>query len=71
MLARSNSTLILLGGVPLKYEIFMWWSFVARTREEIDAACDSWRNNDGRFGKVDSPLARVETVPPSWRARES
>jgi hypothetical protein len=69
--ARSDATLILLGGVPLEHEIFMWWNFVARTRGEIDAAYDSWRNNDGRFGKVDSPLARVETVPPYWRTRES
>ena len=69
--ARPASTIILLGGVPLDHEIFMWWNFVARTRVEIDAAYDSWRNNDGRFGKVDSPLARVETLPPYWRARDS
>jgi hypothetical protein len=68
--ARAASTIILLGGVPLDHEIFMWWNFVARTRAEIDAAYDSWRNNDGRFGKVDSPLARVETLAPYWRTRE-
>lgn len=71
VLARSDSTVILLGGAPLEHEIFMWWNFVARTRGEIDAAYDSWRNNDGRFGTVDSPLARVETAAPYWRARES
>jgi redox-sensitive bicupin YhaK (pirin superfamily) len=69
--ARPASTIILLGGVPLDHEIFMWWNFVARTRAEIDAAYDSWRNNDGRFGKVDSPLARIETLAPYWRTRES
>ncbi|MDH2904169.1 MAG: pirin family protein [Actinomycetota bacterium] len=71
LFARSASTVILLGGVPLQEEIFMWWNFVARSRAEIDAAYDSWRNNDGRFGKVDSGLARVETAPPYWRSRES
>lgn len=70
VLARTSSTVILLGGVPLESEIFMWWNFVARTRAEIDAAYDSWRNDDGRFGMVDSTLARVETVAPYWRARE-
>ena len=68
--AREHSTVILLGGVPLEHPIFMWWNFVARTREEIDAAYDSWRANDGRFGKVDSPLARIETLAPYWRRRE-
>lgn len=68
--AKEPSTLILLGGVPLEHEIFMWWNFVARSRGEIDAAYDSWRVNDGRFGKVDSPLARVESPAPYWRTRE-
>ncbi len=69
--SREASTVILLGGVPLDQPLFMWWNFVARSREEIDAAFDSWSNNDGRFGKVDSPLARVETAPPYWRGRTS
>jgi redox-sensitive bicupin YhaK (pirin superfamily) len=69
--ARRDATLIVLGGVPLDHPIFMWWNFVARSRDEIDAAYDSWRANDGRFGKVSSPLARVETSAPYWRTRDS
>ena len=68
--ARQASTVIVIGGVPLEHEIFMWWNFVARTRVEIDAAYDSWRKNDDRFGKVASPLARIETVAPYWQSRE-
>ena len=68
--SRESSTLIVLGGVPLEHPVFMWWNFVARTRADVDAAYESWRNNDGRFGKVDSPLARVETAAPYWRSRE-
>jgi redox-sensitive bicupin YhaK (pirin superfamily) len=68
--SRESSTVIVLGGVPLDHQIFMWWNFVARTRADIDAAYDSWRSNDGRFGKVNSPLARVETLAPYWRSRE-
>ncbi len=70
MLARTSSTVILLGGAPLEQRIFMWWNFVARTRAEIDAAYDSWRTNDGRFGTVHSTLARVETGAPYWRTRD-
>ena len=36
--APSDSTLILLGGVPLGEPLLMWWNFVARTPEEIAAA---------------------------------
>ncbi len=68
--SKTSSTVILLGGVPLTHDIFVWWNFVARTRAEIDAAYDSWRHDDGRFGTVTSVLARVETGAPYWRAHE-
>jgi len=71
MRSREASTLMVLGGVPLAQPLFMWWNFVARTRAEIDAAYESWRDNDGRFGKVDSSLARVQTAAPYWRSREA
>ncbi len=64
-------TIIILGGTPLDEPIFMWWNFVARTRAEIDDAFDSWRDDDGRFGRVASSLARVETAAPYWRARDN
>ena len=57
---------ILLGGEPFDETPMMWWNFVARTREEIDAAYASWAAPDGRFGEVSSLLARVETPPPAW-----
>jgi hypothetical protein len=47
----------------------MWWNFVARNREELDEAFDSWRSDDGRFGTVGSSLARIETPAPYWRHR--
>ncbi len=65
--ASAGSTIIVLGGVPLDHEILMWWNFVARTREEIDAAYDSWMADDGRFGTVTSPLERIATTAPYWR----
>jgi len=69
--SREPSTLIVLGGTPMAEPIFMWWNFVARTRAEIDDAYDSWRNDDGRFGRFVSAIPRVETSEPYWRSRGS
>jgi redox-sensitive bicupin YhaK (pirin superfamily) len=66
--ALEPSRVILLGGVPFESEIQMWWNFVARNRNEIDQAFNSWRDNDGRFGTVASELERIDTVAPFWRA---
>ena len=40
--------MILLGGEPFPEPIIMWWNFVARTRDEIDAAHASWTAQDDR-----------------------
>ncbi len=69
--SHGSATVILVGGVPLNEEIVMWWNFVARSRDEIDAAYDAWRSDDGRFGTVHSPLDRVMTSGPWWRSEES
>jgi quercetin 2,3-dioxygenase len=48
--APARSRLFLLGGVPLGERLLMWWNFVARTPEEIEAAVAGWR--EGGFGSV-------------------
>lgn len=63
---RETARVMLLGGIPFGTRPVMWWNFVARSHEEIDAAYESWRSDDGRFGRVASPLARIETPPPWW-----
>jgi redox-sensitive bicupin YhaK (pirin superfamily) len=65
--ANTSTRLILLGGVPFESPILMWWNFVGRTREEIDAATESWQRDDGRFGTVHSPLERIPAAPTPWR----
>jgi redox-sensitive bicupin YhaK (pirin superfamily) len=62
------SRVIVLGGVPFENNIEMWWNFVARSRNEIDEAFTSWRDDDGRFGTVTSTLGRIDTPAPFWRA---
>jgi quercetin 2,3-dioxygenase len=58
---------MLLGGEPFEEPILMWWNFVARTREEIDAAYDSWQAQDDRFGRVRSTLPLIPARTPFWR----
>jgi quercetin 2,3-dioxygenase len=57
---------ILLGGEPFPEPLMMWWNFVARTREEIDAAYASWRDQDDRFGRVRSSLPVIPAAAPFW-----
>ena len=64
--AEGPARVLLLGGEPFEEPILMWWNFVARTREEIVAAATAWRAEDPRFGRVDSPLARLRLPPLPW-----
>ncbi len=61
------SRAMLLGGEPFESEILIWWNFVARSREEVDSAYDSWQSDDGRFGDLTSPLERIAAPTPYWR----
>ncbi len=58
---------LLLGGEPFEDPIVMWWNFVARNREEVDAAYASWANQDDRFGRVRSNLPLIPTKAPFWQ----
>jgi hypothetical protein len=65
--AREDTRVLLLGGEPFEAPVLMWWNFVARTREEIDAAYADWRDDTGRFGRVHSDAPRIPApVPPWW-----
>jgi hypothetical protein len=65
----ESSRLVLLGGIPFPERLLMWWNFVARTTDEMDAAREAWATDSGRFGRVASPLPRVEVGPPPWGHR--
>ena len=58
---------LLLGGEPLGTCPLMWWNFVARDREEIDAAYTDWQSGSDRFGSVASGLEMIAAPPPPWR----
>ncbi len=62
----SAGRALLIGGVPFGEEVRMWWNFVARSNEELDAAWRAWADDTGRFGPVGSDLPRVEVSAPPW-----
>jgi redox-sensitive bicupin YhaK (pirin superfamily) len=64
---REPTRAILLGGEPFEEPIVMWWNFVGRNREEIEAAYASWQAQDDRFGKVASSLPRIPGKAPFWQ----
>jgi hypothetical protein len=64
--ASAAARAILLGGEPFPEPLMMWWNFVARNRDEIDAAYASWRDQDDRFGRVRSSLPVIPAAAPFW-----
>jgi quercetin 2,3-dioxygenase len=67
--ARQPARALVVGGVPFPSPIFMWWNFVARTREEAQAAGAAWNGRDARFREVDSTLDRIAAPAPPWSGR--
>jgi redox-sensitive bicupin YhaK (pirin superfamily) len=67
--AAEPARLLLLGGEPFAEPIRMWWNFVIRDRDELDAAWRQWESGDDRFGRLRSPLPRIPAPPPFWVAQ--
>jgi redox-sensitive bicupin YhaK (pirin superfamily) len=63
----GTTTAMLLGGEPFAEPVLMWWNYVARTRAEVEEANAAWDNGSGRFGDVESDLARIPGPPITWR----
>ncbi len=65
--ASGPARLLLIGGAPFPEPVTMFWNFVGRSREELAGAARGWNADDGRFGTVASPLARIPSPAPWWR----
>ncbi len=64
---REPTRALLLGGEPFPDPIIMWWNFVARTQDEVEAAWRAWQAEDvDRYGRVESPLDRIPAKAPWW-----
>jgi hypothetical protein len=57
--AETDARLVLVGGAPLDGERFLWWNFVASSRERIEQAKRDWKER--RFGRI--PGDDVEFIP--------
>jgi len=53
---------VLIGGAPFGEDVLLWWNFVARTPEEIQAATEDW-NAGRRFGEVHGSPSRPLAAP--------
>lgn len=66
---RAGARAVLLGGAPFEGRLFMWWNFVARSKEEVDMAYRDWQAGTERFGETGSALDRIGApTPPWWRS---
>lgn len=66
-LRSSGAHVLLLGGQPFDEKILMWWNFVGRSADELDAAASQWTAQDDRFGRLTSDLPAFDAPEPYWR----
>ncbi|RUR23672.1 pirin family protein [Legionella qingyii] len=57
--ATSDVHMIILGGATLEQRRYLWWNFVASSKERIEQAKLDWK--EGRFGKI--PGDDRESIP--------
>ncbi|MER6301240.1 pirin family protein [Kitasatospora sp. NPDC001539] len=75
LLARTDASVLLLGGEPFEERILMWWNFVGRTPEDIAQARADWMTGT-RFGQVHGyaghrlPAPELPATPLKARGRE-
>lgn len=51
----AGARLLLLGGATLPGPRFIWWNFVASSKDRIDAAREAWRAGDWQHGRFRLP----------------
>jgi hypothetical protein len=61
MRALTEARLLLLGGAPLEGRRYIWWNFVASSRERIEQAKNDWVQM--RFGKVPGETEFIPLPP--------
>jgi redox-sensitive bicupin YhaK (pirin superfamily) len=51
----TGARIMLLGGATMEGPRFIWWNFVASSKERIDAAREAWRAGDWMHGRFSLP----------------
>lgn len=64
--AGLDSHVVLLGGEPLGEKPLMWWNFIAREREEMNAFYQRWQEDPSSFGTVATELPLIPAPAPPW-----
>jgi redox-sensitive bicupin YhaK (pirin superfamily) len=59
-----GARLILLGGETFSGPRYIWWNFVASSREKIDAAKAAWAEGDWGSGRFQLPPGDTEEFIP-------
>ena len=54
---------LIIGGVPFKEEIIMWWNFIGRTHDEIVEMRSDWQNQKKRFGFFEDRIGGYIPAP--------
>lgn len=61
--ASGPSRVLLIGGTPLGEDLLLWWNFVARTAEEIEAARDRWEARESPSSDGFAPVVGFDGAP--------
>ncbi|MFE5586823.1 pirin family protein [Kitasatospora sp. NPDC056531] len=75
LLARSDASVLLLGGEPFEERIVMWWNFIGRSGDDIARARADWMAGT-RFGEVHGyagnrlPAPELPAAPLKPRGRQ-
>jgi len=61
----QGARLIVLGGATMAGPRYIWWNFVASSRDKIDAAKEAWRAGDWAHGRFRLPPEdHADLIPP-------
>jgi hypothetical protein len=60
----QGARVMLLGGATLEGPRYIWWNFVASSRDRIEAAKEAWREGDWQHGRFQlPPTDNAEFIP--------
>jgi redox-sensitive bicupin YhaK (pirin superfamily) len=60
----QGARVMLLGGETLEGPRYIWWNFVASSKERIEAAKEAWREGDWEHGRFQLPPSdNAEFIP--------
>jgi len=65
---KATGRALLVGGVPVRDEVVIWWNFVSHSRAAIIQAQQDWEQGGPRFGAVSGSTQRLMPPPIPWKS---